>query len=253
MDKKDSVPSFIEKVGCTYIFWWDHHSACPLNASHLITQDSCMVTDGQSGHTFDLRPLKSVNMTTVDASGREYHLSICKTLQGNDKCQNSAACTKSKDGTYANIGLPNDRLTFEGYEPVLHYDNGLFHTSIHFICAPIKSANAGKLVMLNQIKNHFYFDYFTTLACLHTVHCASADGKSDHVLSYDLSGLKNYEEDINIVDPGNSKTILSVCKPLVNQDHMDCPKGSAICKTIFDSNKKVEVTILKNRSNPIQD
>ena len=79
MDKKDSIPTFIQKNGCTYIFWWEHYLACPNNSSHLITQDSCMVTDEKSGHVYDLRPLKGVKngLSTFDDLGNHFFLGIC--------------------------------------------------------------------------------------------------------------------------------------------------------------------------------
>jgi hypothetical protein len=84
MDRKDSKPNFIEKIGCTYIFWWDNHIACPQNTTHLITQDSCMVTDETTGHTFDLRPLSNVTndlLQDVDQDGNTYYVGICNLLQ----------------------------------------------------------------------------------------------------------------------------------------------------------------------------
>ena len=77
-----------------------------------------------------------------------------------------------------NIGKVNDRLTLQNHEPVIHYDNDIFHTSIHFKCAPIKSVQSGRLVLLEKIKNHYYFDYFTTLACPYTVPCEAVTGTS---------------------------------------------------------------------------
>ena len=79
MDMKDSKPTFIQLDGCTYIFWWEHYLACPNNSSHLITQDSCMVTDEKSGHVFDLRPLKTIQkgLHTFDALGNDFFIGIC--------------------------------------------------------------------------------------------------------------------------------------------------------------------------------
>ena len=87
MDKKDSKPTFVNKEGCTYTFWWDHHLACPGNSSHLITQDSCMVTDEKTGHVFDFRPLKDVRsgLSTVDKYGTTYFLGICTTPNNGNK------------------------------------------------------------------------------------------------------------------------------------------------------------------------
>ena len=87
MDRKDSKPTFVEQVGCTYLFWWDHHLACSSNISHLITNDSCMVKDDQSGHVYDLRPLKSLKngLKTYDVDGNKYNLSIC-TVLSTGKC-----------------------------------------------------------------------------------------------------------------------------------------------------------------------
>ena len=153
----------------------------------------------------------------------------------------------AKNGTYYNIGNVNDRLTFQINEPVLHYDNGMFHTSIHFKCAPIKSSDDGKLVLLKRVKNRFYFDYYTTLACLHTVHCAAWQQDDSQLLSYDLSSLKNYEDDVDIVK-GNVETLISVCKPLVNQPGwmaVGCPPGSGICKKITNQKKEIMVIIFQ--------
>ena len=83
MDMKDSKPTFIQLDGCTYIFWWEHYLACPNNSSHLITQDSCMVTDEKSGHVFDLRPLKNIQkgLHTFDALGNDFFIGICNSPQ----------------------------------------------------------------------------------------------------------------------------------------------------------------------------
>ena len=55
------------------------------------------------------------------------------------------------------------------------------------------------------------------------------------MLSYDLSSLKNYEEDIQLKDK-LTNTYFSVCKPTVLSG---CPYGSAICSMIHDSNGKI--------------
>ena len=116
---------------------------------------------------------------------------------------------------------------------MLHYDVGLFHTSIHFICAPLKSVQEGKLVLLERIKNHYYFDYFTTLACPYTVHC---EAEKDMSIA-DLSMLKNYDQDVVLTsNDANQKTYFSVCKPIVDQAHLHCPAGSAICERTHDPN-----------------
>ena len=82
MDRKDTKPMFVDQVGCTYTFWWDHHLACSSNSSDLITKDSCMVKDDQSGHVYDFRPLKKLqkSLTTQDKSGNKYSLRICSDL-----------------------------------------------------------------------------------------------------------------------------------------------------------------------------
>ena len=80
-----------------------------------------------------------------------------------------------------------------------------------------------RLVLLEKVKNHFYFDYFTPLACPFTVHCSA----SDEFWSYDLSALKNYEENLKV-----ENTYFSVCKPLNSLS--SCPPGSAICEQVGD-------------------
>ena len=80
MDKKDSKPSFVEKIGCKYVFWWDHHLACPKNSSHLVTKDSCMVTDENTGHVYDMRPLKTGGqhgLLAFDLDKNTYHIGVC--------------------------------------------------------------------------------------------------------------------------------------------------------------------------------
>lgn len=165
MDKKDSKPKFVEKKGCTYTFWWEHHLACPRNSSHLITQDSCMVIDQDLDHVYDLRPLKfKVFMAKNDNTK---FLSICSSLN-NSSCGSksvSACLQDSSTGGFKNIGNVNDRLTLQGDEPVLHYDNEFSHTSIHFKCQ-VDAINASTyLIFIEQIKNHYYFELYTPLAC----------------------------------------------------------------------------------------
>ena len=62
------------------------------------------------------------------------------------------------------------------------------------------------------------------------------------MLSYDLSSLKNYDQDIKIKQ-GNINTYFSVCKPLVKQTIYDCPYGSAICSLVHDSNGNIKEII----------
>ena len=252
MDKKDSKPSFVEKVGCTYVFWWDHHLACPQNTSHLVTKDSCMVTDNESGHTFDMRPLKTGKnrngLLAFDLNKNTFHIGVCNSPfsdKAKELCgSQSAACMVLENGTYVNIGDVSDRLTLQDGEPVLHYDHGSYHTTVRFKCAPIKKLHNrykimemdkncdfhhflylffSRLVLLEKVKNHFYFDYFTPLACPFTVHCSA----SDEFWSYDLSALKNYEENLKV-----DNTYFSVCKPLNSLS--SCPPGSAICEQVGD-------------------
>ena len=97
-------------------------------------------------------------------------------------------------------------------------------------------------MLLEHLKNTFYFDYFTTLACPHTVHCVATQDKLGDFLSYDLSMLKNYNNDVKLSDL-KSETLFSVCKPVVDQDSSGCPVGSAICKKILNSEKKVKEVI----------
>ena len=59
------------------------------------------------------------------------------------------------------------------------------------------------------------------------------------MLLYDLSSLKNYDEDIQ-VQKGSVNTYFSVCKPLVSQTSYGCPYGTAICSLIHDSSGKVK-------------
>lgn len=78
MDRKDTKPTFLRKEGCKYIFWWDHHLACPQHSHHLITQDSCMVTDDKTGTLYDLRQLKNnQSFETKDQNGVEYIVTVC--------------------------------------------------------------------------------------------------------------------------------------------------------------------------------
>ena len=72
--------------------------------------------------------------------------------------------------------------------------------------------------MIIHIKGHYYFTYYTPLACLYNVHCAADDG----LLSYDLSGLKTHEKFYETND-----TRISVCKPV--EDETSCAPGNAIC------------------------
>lgn len=146
-----------------------------------------------------------------------------------EKCgQHASACMKDKDGHYKSIGKFNDRLTLDFSEPVLFYDDGAQHTSIHFKCAPFHSFHTGKLKILEQVKNHFFFDYYTTLACQFTVKCEVS--QSDGGGRIDLSPLKSFSEDAKIVSDG-TETLFSVCKPLIGRASVRCPHGSAICAT----------------------
>ena len=97
MDMKDSKPTFIQLDGCTYIFWWEHYLACPNNSSHLITQDSCMVTDEKSGHVFDLRPLKNIQkgLHTFDALGNDFFIGICTSPRNGNVSKFNVSIAKS--------------------------------------------------------------------------------------------------------------------------------------------------------------
>lgn len=154
----------------------------------------------------------------------------------------SSTCKLDASGRYENLGSVNDRLTIQNNEPVLHYDNGNLHTTVHFKCAPIQSIHEGKLVLLERVKNHYYFDYFTSLACPFTVSCEAVNELStSDELSYDLSGLKNYDSDIE-TQTGNEKVYFSVCKPLLLKENQGCPYGSAICSKVIDANNVATVS-----------
>ena len=192
-----------------------------------------MVVDEQKGHTYDLRPLKSSGQSGLlayDLDKNTFHVGVCQSpFSGGtkEKCgENSGACMVRGNGTYVNIGDVSDRLNLQNGEPVLHYDHGTYHTTIRFRCAPIKKLHNSKLILLEKIKNHFYFDYFTTLACPFTVHCEASSPQEDF-WNYDLSPLKNYNANVQVVN-----TYFSVCKPL--QGLTKCPPGSAICEYIDD-------------------
>ena len=58
---------------------------------------------------------------------------------------------RDKDGKYLSIGDINDRITIQAGEPVLHYDNGSYHTSVHFKCASIKSVHGMYYVNIKNI------------------------------------------------------------------------------------------------------
>ena len=110
----------------------------------------------------------------------------------------SAACMVNAKGTETkNIGNVTDRLTLQNHKPVIHYDNGIYHTSVHFKCAPIRSLQDGQLVLLEQIKNHYYFDYFTTLACPYTVPCEVATYSG--LLQSNTGNIQNSHQTILII------------------------------------------------------
>ena len=198
----------------------------------MVTEDSCMVVDEVTGHTYDMRPLKSGGqngLLAYDLDKNTFHVGVCQSIYSTkdtkrrcgDQC---GACMIHNDGSYVNIGDFSDRLNLQNGEPVLHYDHGTYHTSIRFRCAPIKKLHNSRLILLEKIKNHFYFDYFTTLACPFTVHCEASSPLEDF-WNYDLSPLKNYNANVQV-----AQTYFSVCKPL--QGLSGCPQGSAVCEYI---------------------
>ena len=69
----------------------------------------------------------------------------------------SAACMLDKNGKYLNIGDINDRITIQADKPVLHYDHGSFHTSIHFKCASIKSVQGIFTVLYPHVISRIFY------------------------------------------------------------------------------------------------
>ena len=74
---------------------------------------------------------------------------------------------RDKDGKYFSIGDINDRITIQAGEPVLHYDNGSYHTSVHFKCASIKSVHG----MYFSLKTQKYPSLPSTQSCIKGPFC----------------------------------------------------------------------------------
>ena len=168
-------------------------------------------------------------------------LIIFKTDTLKAKCgSSSSACKKGPEGQYIGLGLTNDRLALSAQEPVLHYDTDLFHTSIHFRCNRKQRAlDKGRLVMFEHVKNHYYFDYFTSKACITKVNCKASEALG----VYDLSSLKGQMIKMKAKDP--SQTIFfSLCQGLpANPETRGCPPDSAICQIFSNGSKPISLGV----------
>lgn len=243
----ESSPEFIEKVGCTHIFMWEHDAGCPLTPNGSEDNDSgnCTVKDHITGHVFDMTPAinTSSNLQANDSQDNVYYVNICGPLMKKpadvSKCgERSGACVKASDGSgFVGLGTANQNLYLLDGGPVLKYERtNNASTTIRFRCAPLPSTSDSQLVFVEKNGQDFYLDYFTSLACPHTVSCRAIDQATG--ASYDLAPLMNYQKDFYANVEGSVDMFWSVCKPLVGRSGLHCPPGSAVCSAVPVSSSK---------------
>ena len=227
-----SEPEFVKREDCTSIFTWDHRAACGISNKTVQGRSGCEVTHPATGHTYDLSSLESEPLEFSDANGR-YQVGICKSLKRHTSGKlcgsTSGACMIARAAKKAlSLGQVNDHLLLSSRDELqLEYKggdkcgDGTFSTVLTFRCAPIRKHPA-VFVDPSSGDCQYFVNVFTSLACDRSVSCLVPN------TNIDLASLIDYESNARYYDSGKT-TFISVCKPLKNVEHLNCPPNSAIC------------------------
>ena len=76
----ESEPEFVEKIGCTYVFFWETDAACPVSNQNFESEvgKNCQIRHPKSGHVYNLSHLKlPKNLETKDGKGNKIFVNLC--------------------------------------------------------------------------------------------------------------------------------------------------------------------------------
>uniref|UniRef100_H2YHR6 MRH domain-containing protein n=1 Tax=Ciona savignyi TaxID=51511 RepID=H2YHR6_CIOSA len=250
---------------CVVSMTWHTAAACPLKT---VTGTDCIISDEDSGLTFDLRRLtQSENMYKIPVGDYDYYLNICGELK-NSPCNKPgnrpAACQVKRTGQHRafTTGQVSDSLTYyDGFIKLVYHDGDSYSNKLHnrstqisFLCD--NSSGTGRPEFVNEGNFTYLFNWYTSYVCpAASVQCMVTDPSSGQ--QYDLSSLAKSEdnEDANWSAMGGndgqpkSKYYLNVCRPVneiraTNLESCDALAGA--CSTTVDHNgiEKVEISNL---------
>lgn len=248
MNAEDTDPSeYSVSHGCEHHFMWLTREACPIRKT-LTNNDTCRVTDPNTGVTFDLSQLRSLHGYSVpDRVGHVFKLNVCGKVKS--LCANtSGSCQIDLFNNSFNAGNANGKLQFENGIVFLNYSGGdkCHHgkfernTIINFVCNP--SAKIGQPMFIDESDDcTYYFSWHTSLVCEKKVHCSVSNGSQIFDLSplIKMSGSHIAQAYSYTLDPGSSFYI-NICRPLNPISGILCPPGASACR-IKDGEKPISL------------
>ncbi|XP_053300759.1 cation-independent mannose-6-phosphate receptor [Pleuronectes platessa] len=227
-------PRFLMIQNCTANFMWETPAACAIRTTK---NNSCAVTDPNTGFEFNLQLLASETGYKTTANGKDFLVNICAEVAqcgaGMAGCELEEGHPSSPVGVEKSLQYSTDgllQLTYKGPldDPTASRDT----FTINFVCDQNSHPGSLKLVRegLNSLATHgvhdVLFEFSTALACVPApVDCQFSDTQGN---KYDLSHLTRDGDDSPWVaidtDSVKSRSFyINVCKPLppVNK----CPIG----------------------------
>lgn len=237
---------YLSKVGaCEYSFLWTTKAACP--RGDLWSNDSCQLTDPDSGFTFDLSPLyRSKQPFTVQLpSGTNFQMNICGKV--NNGClnpsgngQNISVCEVDADGNFISSIAASDAYTLSystGEDLTLTYksakDKSKEMVVIKFPCSNSTKESVPKFI--RHESEQYIFEIRTSLTCIpEQLDCNIIDQFGNE---YDLTRLGKYSDgnwEVSDTRTGYShlKYHINFCRPLNKVSSYKCHGGaSSACQT----------------------
>ena len=84
----ESEPEFVEKIGCTFVFFWETDAACPVSNQNFDSEvgKNCRIRHPKNGHVYNLSHLKlPKNLETNDGRGNQIFVNLCAPIIKNGK------------------------------------------------------------------------------------------------------------------------------------------------------------------------
>ncbi|KAG1683720.1 Cation-independent mannose-6-phosphate receptor [Nymphon striatum] len=264
---QNGFPVITSKPGpCHYMFLWSTSAACPIK--ELTFADTCIVTDSNSGISYDLNELNESNFYSVD---QKYKINICGKVNNNgcgisvNNSEDIAACMlNDSDGSAAVLGRLSSMkidLTYEQGRIYIIYlgerpEKGLQKTTvIRLICdeSGIRKKMEFHHIETDTISERYVFDMHTPLACKSKpMPCQVID---IHGNEYDLTPLIRREySNWKIPDPHleNKLYHINVCERLVKDKDYPCPDGPiGACETTLDGSSRKGINLGYIASGPV--
>lgn len=234
-------PRFMMFQNCTANFYWETRAACPIKTA--TNNNSCSVTDPNTGFEFNLQPLVSKTGYKVNANGKDFLVNICSDVtecgEGNAGCELDNGRPLSPVGVEKTLQYSTDGLLSLTYKGKLMESTAARDTFvINFVCD--RNVHPGTLKLVQEdvsasTKRHdVLFEFVTALACVPApVSCRTSDSEGNE---YDLSQLARDDESAWIptyTDGVKShKFYINVCRPLPSIDN--CPVGPLGACAVID-------------------